>query len=367
MNMKYRKVQITGLALALTMVMQPALAEVTHRQPNEHNTITFVSNEAWQPEDFVNGTTIPASYINDTVITLDGKEQELAWAGALEVNVPLSYGKIEQASLKALYSDDEVFIRVRWADASPDREHHPWVWDETSQAYVASPQVEDSVMLSFEAGCEWTPSLLGGYMYDFDAWHWLAARSDPLGQAVDLYGNVQDRAMRNPDFYRFESRVREDDWVMKFTENHDVDFNAAWDELDRVYMKQPVTPVLYLRAVPDGGPNYPSFARQLPAPTGIPSDKAQTFPQYSPLKLEGGAGEVGAKGHWQDGYWTVEFRRIRLTPARAIFDTLFNRLVQFSVHVFDQTEAIDEASESGRLFLRFLPDDLDEEQLLVKE
>jgi len=173
--------------------------------------------------------------------------------------------------------------------------------------------------------------------------------------------------MRNPDFHRFESRVQEDDWVMKFTENHDVDFNAPWDEIDRVYMKQAVTPVLYLRAVPDGGPNYPSFDRQLPAPRGIPQDKTQTYPQFSPLKLEGGAGEVSAKGHWQDGYWTVEFRRDRLTPARAIFDTLFNRLVQFSVHVFDRTEAINEGSESGRLFLRFLPDELSEQQLLVND
>lgn len=366
--MKQQQAIITGLAISLmALAFTPVQAEVMHRNPNEFTEITFVSDEAWQPDDFVNGTTIPAIYYNGASIKLDGKEAEPEWASALEVELPLSYGRVKGASLKALYTDDEVFIRVRWPDATPQREHHPWLWDEERQAYVEGSQVEDSVMLSFEAGCEWTPSLLGGYMYDFDAWHWMAARSDPLGQAVDLYGNVQDREMRNPDFHRFESRVQQDDWVMKFTENHDVDFNAAWDELNRVYMKQSVTPVLYLRAVPDGGPNYPSFARQIPAPDGVPVDKTRPYPQFIPLQLEGGAGEVGAKGHWEDGYWTVEFRRDRLTPARAIFDTLFNRLVQFSVHVFDQTEAIDEASESGRLFLRFMPDQLNEQQLLVKE
>ena len=366
--MKNKNTCITIFTLVwLSLAWQPVQAEITERQRNAHNRVIFVSDDPWGPENFVNGTTIPASYMSVAEITLDGKDDEAAWATALEVHLPLSYGKVEEASLKALYTDDEVFIRVRWPDATPDREHHPWVWDESRQAYVSGPQVEDSVMLSFEAGCEWTPSLLGGYMYDFDAWHWLAARSDPLGQAVDLYGNVQDRKMRNPDFQRFDSRVQEDDWVMKFTENHDVDLNAPWDEMDRVYMKQQVNSVLYLRAVPDGGPNYPDFARQLPAPTGTPADKTKTHPQFTPVRLEGGAGEVGASGHWEDGFWTVEFRRDRLTPARAIFDTLFNRLVQFSVHVFDQTEAIDESSESGRLFLRFLPDELSENQLLVKD
>ncbi|MHC4221873.1 MAG: hypothetical protein ACYST9_05580, partial [Planctomycetota bacterium] len=51
----------------------------------------------------------------------------------------------------------------------------------------------------------------------------------------------------------------------------------------------------------------------------------------------------------------VEFRRIRETPLRHIEDTIFNRLIQFSVHVFDQAERLDLASESPRLFLQFLP------------
>jgi hypothetical protein len=361
-------IYITGLMLVWLVLTTPLVqAEIIHREANNLSKISFVSNESWEPENFVPGTTIPATYITGADIKLDGKEDEPAWASALEVDLPLSHGRVNTASLKALYTDEEVYIRVRWPDATQDREHHPWVWDEIKQGFVSGSQVEDSVLLSFEAGCEWTPSLLGGYMYDFDAWHWLAARSDPLGQAVDLYGNVQDRKMRNPDFQRFDSRVQEDDWVMKFTENHDVDFNAPWDEIDRVYMKQAVTRVLYLRAVPDGGPNYPSFDRQLSPPSGVPQDKTQIFPQFSPVKLEGDAGEVSARGHWQDGYWTVEFRRDRLTPARAIFDTLFNRLVQFSVHVFDQTEAINEGSESGRLFLQFLPDELGGQQLLVND
>jgi hypothetical protein len=115
--------------------------------------------------------------------------------------------------------------------------------------------------------------------------------------------------------------------------------------------------VIYVQKVPDGGRNVPEFVRQVAAPESAPypRDEATTVPQYVPVELRGEAGEVKAKGQWADGYWTVEFRRVRITPAKTLNDTVFNRMVQFSVHVFDREEKLDGASESERLFLKFLP------------
>jgi hypothetical protein len=342
----------TAIALSLSL---PALADVERRSPNPSQQVIFVSEDAWQPDDFVNGTPVPAVWMETPEVTIDGADNEAAWSRATEVEVPLEFGSVERAWLKALYTDDEVFIRVRWADPTEDREHHPWVWNADKGAYEAGPQVEDSIMLSFEAGCEWTPNMLGGYIYDFDAWQWLAARSDPLGQALDLYGNVQDRDTKIPEFHPYPSRIVEDDWILKFTENHDVSLTAEWDEIDRVYMLQPVTEDLWVRAVPDGGRQSPPFVEQVPAPAGKPDDHGQVYPQFSPVKLTGSAAEVAARGQWADGYWVVEFQRARYTPAEHVYDTIFNRLVQFSVQIFDRTERLDESSESGRLFLQFLP------------
>jgi len=344
-----------SLALAAVVVGMPAQAEITHQNTNPALQITQVEGEAWQPEDFVSGVAIPAAYLASEQIAIDGRDIEPEWDKAEEVTVPLQYGSVPEASLKAVYTEKEVFLRVRWPDASADREHHPWVWDAQQQRYVESPEVEDSVLLSFEAGCEWTPSLLGGYLYDFDAWQWMAARSDPLGQAVDLYGNVRAGRTGLSDFTEYASRVQEIEWQMKVIENHDVNPYAPVEDLDRVYIKQPVTRTLQIRAVPDGGSHYPQFAEQVPAPQGKPADPSQKFPQYSPVRLNGGAGEVSAKGHWEDGYWTVEFRRLRLTPAEHVYDTIFNRTVQFSVHVYSGTERMDEVAESPRLYLQFLP------------
>ena len=318
------------------------------------NRIVMVSDDPWQPEGFVNGITIPATWMQTPAVTIDGADDEAAWQLAREVEVPLDYGTVKRAWLKALYTEEEVFIRVRWEDPTEDRQHHPWVWDAAEERYVAGPQVEDSVMLSFEAGCEWTPRMLGGYIYDFDAWHWLAARSDPLGQALDLYGNVQDRDTKIVGFEPYQSRIVEDDWILKFGENHDVDLHAAWDEIDRVYMLQPVTRKLWVKAVPDGGRRSPPFVEQLEAPAKPPDDPAEFFPQFSPVKLTGSAAEVAARGQWKDGQWVVEFRRLRYTPADHIFDTVFNRITQFSVQIFDHVEGLENSSESGRLFLQFL-------------
>jgi hypothetical protein len=339
--------------VALTSVQ----AEVKHRQINTQNLIVDVSDDSWQPEGFENGTVIPATYLFAADIVIDGKANDPAWREATEIEVPLSYGTVKNAYLKTVYTDQEVFIRVRWADDDEDRQHRPWVWSPGQKKYVVGPQVEDSVMLSFEAGCDWNPSFLTGYVFDFDGWHWLAARSDPLGQALDLYGNVQDQDFKNLNFTSYQGRNNQDIWNLKFIENNNVDLHANWDDLDRVYMLQPVTETLYYRGVTDGVKNPPPFVKQVAAPSGIPypRDESKIYPQYSPVKLKDGAGEVKAKGQWENGFWTVEFRRNRVTPARTLNDTVFNRLIQFSVHVFDRTEKIDQASESKRLFLQFLP------------
>lgn len=349
---KYLAVLVTTV---LAVFGSPTKAEIVHYNTNPMTKITFVSDDTWQPADFVNGTTVPATHMIDASITVDGKDDELQWRNAEEVTVPMSFGTVNEVTVKALYTDEEVFLSVRWPDATRDSEHHPWVWNASLGAYEEGPQVEDSVLLSFEAGCEWTPSLLSGYIYDFDAWHWLAARSDPLGQALDLYGNVQDRKLGNANFGVHESRHPENHWQLKFTENHNVDLNAPWNELDRVYMWQPNVETLHIKAVPDGGRRSPPYYEILPAPVNAPESEDQIYPQYSPLELTGGAGEVAAKGHWEDGYWTVEFRRDLTTPAKHIYDTIFNRLVQFSVYVFDGTDQLDQASETERLFLQFLP------------
>lgn len=361
--MQHNHIYLAVLTVTLALTgWVPAQADVLRSQSSDENIMVRVSNESWQPENFVNGTTIPATYMQQAGITLDGKDNEPAWSSTAEVAVPLAFGSVVGASVKALYTDREVYIRVRWADPTQDREHHQWIWNAEQEQYVSGPQIEDSLMLSFEAGCEWTPSLLSGYSYDFDAWHWLAARSDPVGQAWDLYGSLYDRNRPDYEHSAYQSRNSSNIWNVKFNDHIGELSYQNWSELDRSYNFRAAISTVFYRTELDRL-RTTDASEQIPAPLSAPADEAATFPQYKAVKLEGDAGEVSAKGHWEDGYWTVEFSRILVTPSEYVTDSIFNRLTQFSIHVFDHAERVDQSSESARLFLRFLP----KEQLLVKD
>jgi hypothetical protein len=362
-----------------------AWSEVEHNQINELNLLVNVKNDDWQPSTgkFENGLIIPATWVEEAGITLDGKATEPNWSKSEEISVPLFYGDADKAHVQALYTDDNVYIKLRWKDTTENRQHHPWIWDEGKQTFVAGPQVEDSLILSFEAHCEWTPSFLSGYGYDFDGWQWLAARSDPLGQAVDIEGNVKTGYPRKPPYEIYTSRNVEKIWNVKFIDYGDDSLrvvntaqgkellHAPWNELDRVYLLQPVdeTATTSFRMWPDGNILRPvtQVVETLAPPEATTENQAGTHPQFKPLKLEGNAGEVKAKGHWADGYWTVEFQRALVTPIGIQDDTYFIRLTQFSIHTFDHVEKIDKASESKRLFLQFMEKESPEAEVLLTD
>ncbi len=346
---------IPAVAAAMMLVATPSNAEIEHRHFSDDNYMYKIANDDWQPEGFDTGRVVPAAYHQRADITMDGRDDEAAWAAAKDVVVNLQYGNVAEASVKALYTDDDVFIRVRWADDSQDREHHPWVWDAREEKYIKGLQVEDSLLVSFEAGCEWNPSILAGYPFDFDGWHWLAARSDPVGQAWDIIGNMS-RPREGYDEEAYDSRPRESQWILKFTGDYPADgMNyAPWHELNRNYMRWPVFPKVTVTRHLDRMEILDASV-SLPAPDGPPEGGQSIFPSVEAVSLEGAAGEVAAKGHWEDGYWTVEFRRSRVTPDESINDTMFNRLTQFGLYIFDSVERFDEASESERLYLQFAP------------
>lgn len=317
----------------------------------------LVSDDNWVPDGFKPGLVIPASFTIDSDIVLDGVDDEPAWLAAQEVTVPLSFGDVKAAQLKVLYTDEDVLMRIRWADSSEDRLHRPWVWNENQGKYESGSQVEDSLFLSFEVGCEWFPSLLSGYEFDYDGWHWMAGRSDPIGQAVDVVGAMKETAGGNRLPYASRNTQRE--WNLKFDDVNDgiideSNLYQTWDRLDRKYEIWPVdNNTVYFGYWVDGRRNG-SLARQLPPPVDPPSNLAELQPQFELLELQDNANDVQARGHWKDGFWTVELRRKRITEAGLSYDVQFERLTQFSLNVFDGTEQLDQSSESQRLFLRFL-------------
>ena len=337
--------------LSISLMPHALLAEVTIQENPEFQRVNVIE-DPWQPEEFRDGIVIPAPYRYRPGIDLDGRDREDAWASVEEVTVYLNFGTVRRASIKALYTDEELFLRIRWPDATENREHHPWVWRTELSRYVPGPQVEDSIIVSFEVGCDWFPSLLSGYAFDFDGWQWLAARSDPLGQAVDLTGSISDRQL--PSNVAYDARHGFDDWNLRIVDYTNDRFHKTTLELDRQYTLWSPEERVFFSMKPDGDA-FVEIARQLPAPLSAPTSPEHRIPRFEPLPLGDHAGDVRAKGAWENGHWTVEFKRSLLTKGGLTWDVQLDRLSQFSIHLFDGVERIDQSSESGRLYLQFLP------------
>lgn len=349
---------IAGLAAS-----GPACSEVIFEQSNAANLYVKVDGDNWQPTEgkWENGLIIPAVKVHSAGIAIDGKATEHNWKKAPEITVPMFYGSVSEAHVQALYTDEDAYIKVRWRDDTQDREHHPWVWDTKNRTFVPGSQVEDSLMLSWEAHCEWTPSFLSGYGFDFDGWHWMAARTDPVGQALDVEGNVKAGRIMDAPYAMYPSRNTERAWNVKFMEYGAAGegyLHAPWYELRRTYLWQPADEIglTAYRAWADGNVlrSFTKFVEQLPPPEPTYYNQNKSHAQYKPLRVEGDAGEVEAKGHWENGYWTVEFKRAMVTPIGGLDDTTFLRLTQFSIHIYDHTVEIDQGAESKRLFLQFM-------------
>jgi hypothetical protein len=361
--MKTRNI-ITTITLVSLIGASAASGEIRQLRDNDEHKVVVVKGEAWQPEGFDDALIIEVPRVAKEPV-IDGKADDPVWAHAERFTVPLAYGPVKEATLKAVYTEKEVFLLVSWPDPTRDDQHHPWIWDEKAGRYVEGSQVEDALLVSFEAGCEWTPSLLSGYTYDFDGWHWLAARTNPLGQAVDAYGHTH--TVPRPNFVKYTARATNSTWQTKFEyfDPAPALLTAPWQELERLYRFVPMSKDVWVRYGPDNERRPPPFAERIPAPKADPQVKPasqaahaaptppRVVPQFRPVKLTGDAGEVAAKGHWADGRWTVEYRRVLETPGRTAHDVIFSRVTQFSIHVFDHTERVDEVSESGRLWLRF--------------
>lgn len=321
--------------------------------------VTFIdveANDPWQPDGIGKALSVRAAFVEQGPV-IDGLADEPAWSDVENTAVPLSWGGVPEATIKAVYTSEEVFLLVSWPDATQDDQHHPWLWDADQGRYVEGPQVEDGLLVSIEGGCDWRPSLLAGTVYDFDGWLWLAARSDPLGQAIDVNGSVQDRLLPNKGFVKYQSRHMEPSWDIKFIDRQKDILTKPWQELARMYKRTQPKQEVFVRYPPDGIRTIPKITEVMEAPllTDVNDNPTPLVVQHRPIKLTGDAGDVAAKGHWADGRWTVEYRRTLVTPTKTISDSLFERITQISIHVFDRTERADEASESGRIWLEFEP------------
>jgi hypothetical protein len=155
--------------------------------------------------------TVPATYVEKAPRGL----YDTLWDRAKGVSVKLTgkgtfTGKKTGLTVRAVYTDEEIYFRLRWKDRSRSVTLGSWRYD--GQEWSRQKGKEDQIALLFEIsrinnfasqGCAAVCHIPQGVMDVKDAkfgtstaaqkadlWHWKAARSDPAGFADDSWLTV---------------------------------------------------------------------------------------------------------------------------------------------------------------------------------
>jgi hypothetical protein len=247
----------------------------------------------------------------DQAPTVDGNAKDRAWSSAKETKLvakgvfPENAAKTTELTLRAVHTSTDVYLLVRWRDATQDDVvHKPVVWDAGKGAYAEGPEREDMLSVAFEHTGPFTGDMLSPVEAVWDVWHWKAARTNPQGFAMD----------RSHHYTR-----------------------QRWEGKGRAHTARDGQP-LWIARPEDAGD---TVEKKQPAPAARGEERV---PQYLPGAPSGSAGDVKAKGTWSNGWWTLELQR-KLDTGHAD-DTRLDTANTFkmAVSVHDRTGEMDQAS-----------------------
>lgn len=249
--------------------------------------------------------------------TLDGVADDVAWRTARPLKLDVrrvmapNKGVKTEASIRAAYTSSHIYFLLSWKDPRADVSHKTWTWNAATGAYVEGKDREDMAALAFELNGPFTADMLSPVETTWDVWHWKALRTNPQGYAMDKthrYFRQQPDTKAN----KHEANDGSDIWIAR----------------------------------PEDSGNSVEKKQDAPA-----KHEGERVPQYLPGAPTGSAGDVGAKGRWADGWWSVEFAR-KLDTGETD-DTTFSpdRCYRMAVATFDRTGDMDKAS--GLVVLRF--------------
>ncbi len=308
---------------------------VFNGRPDAHNGNAAILLTSDQNADLDGNTVIMDSI--DRPPNIDGYDDgDAVWGGSL---APINLGRtgeddnyMTSAWMRAAYDKDYFYLLVKWQEVAEDGfqvgindEYRTWSFESIADVdtlgdttgwtdtWVHSSDVDDRVAIfwliepaRFEDEVAW--GLDGcriachagnrGGMYtpvdttELDAWSWGAATSDPTGYAVDA----------------------------NITSAKNLQGNAFWfDEGDRVWLNNatdtfPFLPIYQHKMDPNANAQYPLMVWEIQGfDENADWDVGSTIPGVVSSYPSFSAADIVAKGHFENGFWTVEFRRLRKT------------------------------------------------------
>jgi len=201
----------------------------------------------------------------------DGIIDDLLWQNAPSVTHK-DGASDTYISIRALYDDEFIYLLAQFRDNSESRRHKPAIWNETVEIYQVSTEREDTLILKWDMGEAPTDlTLHSDVEYRADVWYWKANRTDPAGYADDKF-HIYSRHL-TPKSRMLTSQKGA---LFYLTREGDAGKAAYQTSLKGVY-------------------------------------EGDTVNSYQVSTPSGSRGDIRAKGHWQQGIWTIEFKRKMLT------------------------------------------------------
>ena len=278
---------------------------------------------------------IPAASAQTTLVAgsgtavLDGDISE--WT-----STPLMTGR--NVELRAMADGEYLYVAATWADATHTVNKGAWEFDGAN--WVTGAEDEDRIMFIWDLGSTGTDGAScqafchssvmrtnGGFA---DLWHWKAARTNPIGYLDDTYLDPEDRhsdsgggAYVNNTDGTLPTHMASSD------PNANVDFLAidaaalaAFDPFQALATHTVAEAVTFNAAA--------GFT------TGA------TIPFYLLRPATGDRSSVQTAGRWNNGMWTVEFRK----PYAAGTDTTDfavtpGAMIEFTHEIFDNVTSHD--------------------------
>ncbi|NQU67414.1 MAG: hypothetical protein HQ510_05675 [Candidatus Marinimicrobia bacterium] len=276
-------IRIIALALITTFVFWGC-------ESDDDNGSTFVGLEV------ATVTTGPA---------IDGVGGDAAWDNAtsfiMETGTSGEYtnafGQID-VTLKAVQDDQYVYFLASWADADEDVSKSQWSYHSSGWSQSES---EDRLYMMWDTGfngtegadCATMCHVGDGQMYTtgggwVDVWHWKAHRTNPLGHLDDKY---------------FDAEIGSDGGRHGDAKTIGMYSNNKDNGLP--LYSGPLTDGHFL-IIPAGG-DVSGFTAFVDDAT----TQAMTIPGYILNEnADGSRADVEAKGVWNNGFWTLEIKRL---------------------------------------------------------
>ena len=203
---------------------------------------------------------------------IDGQIDDV-WANAQPLTVTireaLGGGDPTEVVLRALHTDDSLYVLAQWPDATRSDMRDPYIWNDEKKEYERPTTPDDQFALEFSLEGDLLVNMLPTEgAYTADVWHWKAGRSNLGGWVDDKRHIISQRRMEGAKQYSMGGH-------------------------NTVYVARPMD---------EGRASY----KTKPKPTAYRGD---VVPSYASQEPGGSLADVRGKGVHDGKSWTLEMTR----------------------------------------------------------